>query len=146
MGAAKTDDLFPDLHNPEGTRIINERCIIRTQDEHRVVLVAGIALVQYALTDRMAEVYAMVNLVEQGWATQQTDWRVPQSSQLPRIHEMSRRQFFFTQLQVFGQIGPKTVMDGNVQRTPLRLDHSAKELGYHLAGHCWNHFIRPAGL
>ena len=71
MGADKTDDLFPDLHNPEGIRIINERCLIRTQEEHRVVLVSGIVLAQYALTDRMAEAYAMVNLVEQGWATQQ---------------------------------------------------------------------------
>ena len=70
MGAAKTDDLFPDVHNPEGTRIINERCLIRTQDEHRVVLVSGIVLAQYSLTDQMAEAYAMVNLVEQGWATQ----------------------------------------------------------------------------
>lgn len=71
MGAAKTDDLFPDLQNPEGTRIINERCLIRTQDEHRVVLVSGIVLAQYAVTDQMAEAYARVNLVEQGWATQQ---------------------------------------------------------------------------
>ncbi len=71
MGAAKTDDLFPDLRNPEGTYLINERCLIRTQDEHRVVLVSGIVLAQYALTDQMAEAYAMVNLVEQGWATQQ---------------------------------------------------------------------------
>ena len=71
MGAAKTDDLFPELHNPEGTRIINERCLFRTQDEHRVVLVSGIVLAQYALSDPMAEAYARVNLVEQGWATQQ---------------------------------------------------------------------------
>ena len=65
MGAAKTDDLFPDLHNPEGTQFINGRCWIQTQDEHRVVLVSGIVLTQYALHDRMAEAYAMVNLVEQ---------------------------------------------------------------------------------
>ena len=71
MGAAKTDDLFPELQNPEGTRIINERGLIRTQDEHRVVLVSGIVLAQYGLSDQMAEAYAMVNLVEQGWATQQ---------------------------------------------------------------------------
>ena len=66
MGAAKTDDFFPDLHNPEGTRIINERCLVRTQDEHRVVLVSGIVLAQYSLTDQMAEAYAMVNLVGKG--------------------------------------------------------------------------------
>ena len=36
-----------------------------------MVLVAGIVLAQYAPTDRMAEAYAMVHLVEQGWASQQ---------------------------------------------------------------------------
>ena len=70
MGAAKTDDLFPELRNPEGTQIVNERCMIRTQDGHRVVLVSGIALASYAVTDRVAEAYAMVSLVEQGWASQ----------------------------------------------------------------------------
>jgi transposase len=70
MGAAESDDLFPDLRNPEGTQIINERCLIRTQDQHRVVLVSGIVLAQYALSDPIAEAYARVQLVEQGWATQ----------------------------------------------------------------------------
>ena len=71
MGAIKTDDLFPDVRNPEGTQIVNERCMIRTQDGHRVVLVSGIVLASYAVTDPVAEAYAMVSLVEQGWATQQ---------------------------------------------------------------------------
>jgi transposase len=70
MGAAKANDLFPDLRNPEGLQIINERCLFRTQDQHRVVLVSGIVLVQYALSDPMAEAYARIHLVEQGWATQ----------------------------------------------------------------------------
>jgi len=70
MGAAKSDDLFPDVRNPEGIQIINERCLIRTQYQHRVVLVSGIVLAQYALSDPMAEAYARVHLVEQGWATQ----------------------------------------------------------------------------
>ena len=55
MGAAKTDDLFPEVRNPEGTQIINERCMITTQDGHRVVLVSGIVLASYAVTDRMAQ-------------------------------------------------------------------------------------------
>jgi transposase len=71
MGAARTDDLFPEVRNPEGTQIVNERCMIRTQEGHRVVLVSGIVLASYAVTDRMAEAYAMVSLVEQGWASQQ---------------------------------------------------------------------------
>jgi transposase len=71
MAAETSDDFFPDLRNPEGTRIINGRCLIRTQEGHCVVLVSGIVLAQYGSTDRMAEAYAMVNLVEQGWASQQ---------------------------------------------------------------------------
>ena len=70
MGAGKSDDLFPDVRNPEGLHIINERCLIRTQDRHRLVLVSGIVLAQYALSDPMAEAYARIHLVEQGWATQ----------------------------------------------------------------------------
>jgi len=70
MGAAKTDDLFPEVRNPEGIQIVNERCMIRTQDGHRVVLVSGIVLASYAVADRMAEAHAMVSLVEQGWASQ----------------------------------------------------------------------------
>ncbi len=70
MGAANTDDLFPEARNPEGTHLLNERCMLRTQDGHRVVLVSGIVQASYAVTDRMAEAYAMVSLVEQGWASQ----------------------------------------------------------------------------
>jgi transposase len=64
------DDLFPGIRNPEGTRAINERCLLRTQEGHCVVRVSGIILAQYALTDRMAEAHAMVSLVDQGWANQ----------------------------------------------------------------------------
>jgi transposase len=71
MQALESDDLFPNLRNAEGTWIINDRCMVKTQDGHRVVIVCGIVLAQYALTDRMAEAYARVNLVEQGWAHQQ---------------------------------------------------------------------------
>ena len=70
MGAARTEDLFPEVHNPEGTQIVNERCMIKTQEGRRVVLVSGIVLASYAVADRMAEAYAMVSLVEQGWASQ----------------------------------------------------------------------------
>jgi transposase len=70
MGTEASDDLFPDLHNPDGLQVINDRCLIRTQDSHRVVLVSGVVLAQYALTDHMGEAYARVSLVQQGWATQ----------------------------------------------------------------------------
>lgn len=63
-------EIFPTLGSPEGTQVINDRCLIKTKDGHRVVMVSGIALSQYALGDHMAEAYAMVSLVEQGWADQ----------------------------------------------------------------------------
>ena len=70
MAAIRNGDLFPQARNPEGTRAINDRCLIRTQEGHTVVIVSGMILAQYAVTDRMAEAHAMVSLVEQGWADQ----------------------------------------------------------------------------
>lgn len=70
MTAVPNDDLFPEARNPEGTRVINDRCVLRIQDGHCVLLVSGIILAQYAVTDHMAEAHAMVSLVEQGWADQ----------------------------------------------------------------------------
>jgi transposase len=71
MGAEQNQDLFPQVRNPENLRVINERCLLRQQEGYCVVLVSGIVLAHYAATDRMAEAYAMVSLVEQGWADQQ---------------------------------------------------------------------------
>ena len=70
MAAISNDDLFPEVRNPKDTRVINNRCLLRTQDGYRVVIVSGIVLAHYAVTDCMAEAHAMVSLVEQGWATQ----------------------------------------------------------------------------
>jgi len=70
MANVRNDDLFPEARNPQGTCVINERCLVRTQDGFRIVSVSGIVLAQYALTDRMAEAHAMVSLVYQGWADQ----------------------------------------------------------------------------
>lgn len=49
---------------------INGRCLIRTSEGHRVVLVSGIVMAQYAINDAMSEALVRVNLVEQGWADQ----------------------------------------------------------------------------
>jgi len=68
--ATELQDLFPEARNPPELRAINDRCLIRTQEGHRVVIVSGIPVAQYAVADRMAEAHAMVNLVEQGWADQ----------------------------------------------------------------------------
>ena len=68
--APRQGDLFPEVETPEGASFVNARCLMRTQDGHRVVIVAGVTIAHYALGDRMAEAHAMVNLVEQGWAEQ----------------------------------------------------------------------------
>src|SRR5947208_9578984 len=63
-------DLFPGLGPSEGTRVINDRCLVKTLDERRLVVVSGIVLAQYMIEDRMSEANAMVCLVDQGWAAQ----------------------------------------------------------------------------
>ncbi len=67
---ANNPELFPSPLPPTGTILINDRCLIRTRDRHRIVVVAGVPLAHYTVGDRMAEAYAMVCLVEQGWADQ----------------------------------------------------------------------------
>jgi transposase len=62
--------LFGEPTAPEGVVVVNDRCLVRTQDEHRVVIVSGVVLAQYVVGDRMAEAHAMVMLAEGGWADQ----------------------------------------------------------------------------
>lgn len=67
--AGRQRDLFSKA--PDGDTVaVNGRCLMRTQDGYRVVLVAGMPIASYAMGDRMAEAHAMVSLVEQGWAAQ----------------------------------------------------------------------------
>jgi transposase len=69
----KQEDLFPCQGAPAGTAVVNDRCLVRTQDGHRLVVVSGgVVLAQYAVGDAMAEANAMVSLIEQGLA-EQTD-------------------------------------------------------------------------
>jgi transposase len=70
MATEQRSDFFPNHRNPENIRVINDRCLIRSQDDYCVVIVSGIVLAQYAVSDHMAEAYAMVSLVDQGWADQ----------------------------------------------------------------------------
>ena len=44
--------------------------MVRAEGEHRVVIVAGLPVHHYSVTDAMAEAYAMVVLVDGGYATQ----------------------------------------------------------------------------
>src|SRR6266446_4168923 len=70
MATTPAEDLFPNVRNPEGTLVINDRCLIKSQHNHCVVIVCGVVVAQYQSEDSMAEGYAIVNLVEQGWADQ----------------------------------------------------------------------------
>ena len=63
-------ELFPIPSPSPGSQVINDRCLLRTDNGRRIVIVSGIVLAHYALGDRIAEAYARVALVEQGWADQ----------------------------------------------------------------------------
>lgn len=128
MGADKNDDLFPDVWNPEGTRILNDRCLIRTQDELRVVLVSGIVLAQYALSDHMAEAYAMVNLVEQGWASQQEVARA--FSRSVRTVRRDQRRFEDGGLAALGHLSGYPKGQGRLCGTRRGLIHRLKSQGH----------------
>jgi transposase len=52
--------------------VINARCSLRIEADQRVILVAGLPVHHYLAEDTVAEAYAMVFLVESGYA-QQTD-------------------------------------------------------------------------
>jgi transposase len=64
LGFAASSDEVPE------TITINARCGVRTHDGRRVVVAAGMPLAHFAVGDRVAEAYAMVTLVDQGWADQ----------------------------------------------------------------------------
>jgi transposase len=68
--SAPPGELFPKTSPLVGTVVVNDRCVIRTKEGHRVVIAAGVPLAHYAVGDRMAEAHAMVCLVDQGWADQ----------------------------------------------------------------------------
>jgi transposase len=69
--ASPQGELFPAAEAPaDGVAVINDRCVLRTDGDHRVVVGAGVVLHHFGVGDRMAEAHAMVSLVEQGWADQ----------------------------------------------------------------------------
>ena len=53
-----------------GAIVINDRCVLRVEQEHRVVIVAGVVVAHFADDDPVERAYAMVSLVERGWADQ----------------------------------------------------------------------------
>jgi hypothetical protein len=69
-GPAKHERLFPEAPRDEHVVVLNDRCMVRTQQGLRIVLVAGVPLAHHAVGDHMAEAHAMLSLVEQGWTDQ----------------------------------------------------------------------------
>ena len=55
---------------PSNTVVINVRCTLRAEEEQCVVVVGGLPVFHYCVADAMAEAYAMVMLVESGFAQQ----------------------------------------------------------------------------
>src|SRR5713101_8587419 len=52
------------------TVVINTRCTLRAEQEQRVIVVGGLPVHHYRWDDAVAEAYAMVLLVESGFAQQ----------------------------------------------------------------------------
>ena len=55
---------------PSDTVVINARCTLRTEGDQRVVVVGGLPVYHYCAADAVAEAYAMVMLVDSGFAQQ----------------------------------------------------------------------------
>ena len=53
-----------------GTVFVNDRVSFRTEGTARVISVHGVVFAHYDRSDRVAEAYAMVTLVESGYADQ----------------------------------------------------------------------------
>ena len=55
---------------PSNSVVINARCSLRVEEDQRVIVVAGLPVHHYRAEDAVAEAYAMVFLVEAGFAQQ----------------------------------------------------------------------------
>jgi len=63
--------LFPEpAGSLEGVVVVNSRCRVQEREGHRVVSVCGLPLAHFAAEDQVGEAYAMVSLVDLGWARQ----------------------------------------------------------------------------
>ncbi len=63
-------EMFLEAGPSAGTRVINGRCVLRTEGEHRVVSICGTPCFTHRGGDRAGEAYAMVSLVDAGLAEQ----------------------------------------------------------------------------
>lgn len=63
-------DLVLPCAAPSNTVVINARCSLRVEQDQRVIVVAGLPVHHYCADDAVAEAYAMVFLIESGFAQQ----------------------------------------------------------------------------
>src|ERR1039457_5089348 len=56
--------------SPSNTLVINARCTLRVEEHQRVIVVGGLPVHHYGSDDAVAEAYAMVLLVDSGFAQQ----------------------------------------------------------------------------
>ena len=127
MAEAQAEFPFPSA--PEDCRVINDRCLLRTQEGRRVVMVAGVVCEQYALGDRAAEAHAMVQLVETGWADQNDVARAFGCS--ARKIRRDQRRFEDGGMAALGQ--PRGYPPGRLR---LTLTHSVEHLEREGHSHC----------
>lgn len=131
-------ELFPIPSPVPGSRAINDRCLLRTENGHRVVIVAGIVLAHYAVGDRIAEAHARVALVEQGWADQNDVARAFDCS--TRTIRRDQRRFEDGGMAALGPAGgyPKGLPRVRLTRSVERLKsegHSNREIARRLGVH-----------
>jgi transposase len=73
---------------PSDTVVINARCSLHTEGDQRVVVVGGLPVYHYCAADAVAEAYAMVMLVDGGFAQQNEVARaVGKSERTVRRHQ-----------------------------------------------------------
>jgi len=90
-----TQQSLPLLHPASsGTIVINGDCTLRAEGDHRVVVVAGLPIHHYSVNDAVAEAYAMVLLVDAGYAMQCEVAAAFQKSEGCRSHASPRTLVF----------------------------------------------------
>ena len=136
-------ELFPIPSPSPGSQVINDRCLLRTDSGRRIVIVSGIVLAHYALGDRIAEAYARVALVEQGWADQNDVARVFGCS--ARTVRRDQRRFEDGGMAALGQTDgypkgcPRVTLARSVERLKSE-GHSNREIARRLG--LWEGAVR----
>jgi transposase len=86
-------------YQQSGAIVINGRCTLRVEGEWRVIVVAGLVVHSYSAEDAIAEAYAMVLLVDAGYAQQNEIARAfGCSERTVRRHQQRYRQGGMAQL------------------------------------------------